>query len=78
MIKLPVYILRSQPSMTYQITQKMLIDDPRLANELMLTACDPNLNFQLTSLAKPNWPRSTPTIPCMFYKNLNESVCFYN
>lgn len=40
----------------------------------MLTACDPNLNFHLTSLAKPNWPRSAPTIPCMFYKNLNEKV----
>ena len=52
----------------------MASEDPDLANQLLLSACDPTLNFQVTSLAKPNWPRSAPTIPCMFYKDQNEKV----
>ena len=64
----------SHPSALYPTDEKITSDDPDLANQLLLSACDPTLNFQVTSLAKPNWPRSAPTIPCMFYKDQNEKV----
>ena len=65
-------IISNQPPSVYQNNEKILLDEANLANQLMLT--DPNLNFQLNSLAKPNWPRSAPTIPCTFYKSQNEKV----
>ena len=69
-------VLCSESTPAYRTNEKPKILDQHSANELILTSCDPNLNFQVTSLAKPDWPRSTPTIPSMFFKSANENVCF--
>ena len=74
LLKLLISYICCQPPNSNQKDERLALDDARLVNENMLKTCDPNLNFHLTSLAKPNWPKSAPTIPNMFYKNLNEKV----
>ena len=52
-LKLSISYICSQPPSSNQRDERLALDDSRLVNENMLKTCDPNLNFHLTSLAKP-------------------------